>query len=526
VDVGGPVTSKSDPNAGILTLENGKSVAILPKDLNFTGHAAYRWPNGREQAGNWVGGKLSGMGTEKTANAEYTGQWKEGLRHGHGELATADGNRYLGSFKDGSRDGEGTETTTLGTYKGSWANDRRHGQGQFIGNDGGSYQGQWFAGTRSGLGRAITANGDRYEGDWRDDVPHGFGTRVFADGSVYTGEWSSGEREGYGKLTTVSTEIYEGTWVGDTRNGFGRQQRPDKSYYEGEWRNGKKHGDGSEVFADGRRHDGTWEDGYLLGLGTRTHGSGITISGPWIRNSISQGLLTLPSGLEFAGPLFAANGSAVSKDLVNWLTQKASLGDPHAQLYLASAYLDFDEPPPDPKTAEIWLEKSAEAGISEAEFRLAILLIDEDPDRHLSLLQSAANDGHPRAHELLGEFYHIGKYVEQSLEAAANHYEKAITKGSIAAANNLAWLLATTRDGEVADADRAIELIQPIVLYYGNWQHLDTLAAAHARVGNLDLATRMQRQALIQAKSFAADDLVAELEARLDLYVSGQAYIE
>ena len=84
----------------------------------------------------------------------------------------------------------------------------------------------------------------------------------------------------------------------------------------------------------------------------------------------------------------------------------------------------------------------------------------------------------------------------------------------------------TTADNSLADAERAIELIQPIVLFYGNWQHLDTLAAAHARAGNLELATRMQKQALLEAKNFASDDLVAELEARLDLYLAGQTYTE
>jgi TPR repeat protein len=90
------------------------------------------------------------------------------------------------------------------------------------------------------------------------------------------------------------------------------------------------------------------------------------------------------------------------------------------------------------------------------------------------LLRAAALTGHPRAHELLGELYHVGKYVDLDLKMAATHYAEAIERGSITATHNLAWLLATMQDDDFADPRRAIELILPMVLYYGDWQHLDT----------------------------------------------------
>jgi hypothetical protein len=372
----------------------------------------------------------------------------------------------------------------------------------------------------------VDATGSQYEGDWVTGAAHGFGTRSFADGSVYSGGWKSGYRHGYGKLTTVSSLVYEGIWANDLQNGHGREVRPDKSTYDGQWSNGNKHGTGSNVFADGRRHDGNWEAGRPMGPGTRTHRSGISITGAWTNDVLSHGLIAFPSGAEFAGNLFRNSGTEVSNALLAWLTDNAAAGDEYAQLYLASAYLDFQAPQPDPQTAKVWLQRSASAGVGEAQFRLALLLRESDVHTHLQLLRSAGDSGHPRALTILGEFYQIGLYVEQSLPAAVTHYERAIDLGSINAANNLAWLLATTNNPDMADAQRAIDLILPIVMYYGDWQYLDTLAAAHARAGNMDIAMQMQKQALLEVKNDAPDELVAELESRLELYQAGEAYTE
>jgi len=280
------------------------------------------------------------------------------------------------------------------------------------------------------------------------------------------------------------------------------------------------------VHPDGSEHRGVWQQDHILGEGTRANRTGIVIRGHWRGNSITHGVLELPDGALYRGALFSADGKQAAADLHTWLLQQAQHGNPHAQYFLASLYLDFTSPTPDPAAAMVWLKRAATAGVAEAQYRLGMALLEEDRLAALAWLQQAANASHPSANERLGEYYHTGTYLPRDLSRAVAHYEDALAVGSIAAANNLAWLLATARDTLVADPERAIELIEPFVLYLGDWQHLDTLAAAHARLGDTQRASRMQSQALIQARSLASEAVLDEMSARLALYNSNQAYLE
>ena len=239
-----------------------------------------------------------------------------------------------------------------------------------------------------------------------------------------------------------------------------------------------------------------------------------------------HGSLELPSGRSYEGALFKLEGRGIAVPLVTWLEAQAAQGDPHAQYFLGSALLDFEQPPADPNTAMIWLERAAEGNVAEAQYRLATLLLDDDISAAVRWLREAAAQAHPSANQVLGEYFHTGQYFPRDFSQAIRHYEIAADHGSVAASNNLAWLLATTQAPEFADPERAVKLMRPLVLYLGNWQHLDTLAAAHARLGDTELAERLQTQALIQARSVAPEHVVEEMSARLDLYASDRAYTE
>ena len=59
----------------------------------------------------------------------YTGDFNEGLFHGHGSLTHSDGSSYVGTWHEGKRI-EGTETLTNGdVFEGKFVNDVREGQG-------------------------------------------------------------------------------------------------------------------------------------------------------------------------------------------------------------------------------------------------------------------------------------------------------------------------------------------------------------------------------------------------------------
>ena len=348
----------------------------------------------------------------------------------------------------------------------------------------------------------------------------------YANSDTYEGSWIAGQRRGYGKYVSTSGVIYEGTWQADHRHGYGRELRPTGVEFSGQWRKDQRQGKGVETHADGTRHSGLWSANKIFGLGTRISRAGVKLHGHWLNNTLTQGSLNLPDGSTYTGMLFNDSGRKVTPQLVVWLKGQAADKNAYAQLFLGHAFLDFDAPKPDFTTARIWLKQAANTGIAEAQYRLATLEVIDNAADAITLLKQAAAQAHPIAHELLGSYYHAGQYVEQDIETAIEHYEVAIEHGSIRAINNLAWLLGTTQAKKYSNPTRAIELIQPLVLYRGHWQYLDTLAAAHARLGDMQRAVRLEHQAIIQAQSRASELEVDDMSQRLILYEADKPYVE
>ncbi len=467
---------------GLLILDN-ETLEVAPEDLDYTGRGTYVWPSGRRQTGDWLNGRLHGDGTDEHEGARYEGAWEQGQRHGQGRYTDERGNSYVGGWNEDARAG--------------------FGQGRF-------------------------SDGSVYDGEWLADRRHGFGTYTIPGGESYRGGWIDGKREGYGRADLPNGVIYEGMWQNGERHGYGEETRPDKSTFAGQWAGGMREGEGTERFGDGGEHAGSWQEGRILGPGTRRSRAGIEFSGAWIQNVITTGLVTFPDGLQYAGPIFEDRGRTLHERFERWLAAQTS---PHAHFFLGAAYIDYNAGAGDIATARVWLARAAAAGVAEAQYRLALLDRETDPIASLQLLEQAAAQGHGGAAAMLGEYYHIGHHVVQHLPTAVRFYQQAVQRGSLMAMNNLAWLLATTVS-ELADPRSAVDLIQPLVLYLGDWQHLDTLAAAHARLGNTDLAHDLQEQALQRARREAQEslsnlaDVVAEMEGRLATYASEQAYTE
>jgi len=151
--------------------------------------------------------------------------------------------------------------------------------------------------------------------------------------------------------------------------------------------------------------------------------------------------------------------------------------------------------------------------------RAAMLLQAERLEEALEDITSAAaarpqndRDIHNRAVVLT----HLGRSQE-----AIREYERALTLNphSGGTHNNLAWLLATSRDPTIRDGRRAVEhaLRATKLGKAGAW--MDTLAAAYAETGDFEAAVRNEEEAY----SLSGDSNEAFLK-RIELYRRGVSY--
>ena len=85
----------------------------------------YTFPNGRKYTGEWKDGERHGQGIFRWPDGpkivSYVGEYKDGKRHGQGTMTLSDGGKYVGEWKDGKGHGQGTMTQPDGkVVKGIW----------------------------------------------------------------------------------------------------------------------------------------------------------------------------------------------------------------------------------------------------------------------------------------------------------------------------------------------------------------------------------------------------------------------
>jgi tetratricopeptide (TPR) repeat protein len=90
--------------------------------------------------------------------------------------------------------------------------------------------------------------------------------------------------------------------------------------------------------------------------------------------------------------------------------------------------------------------------------------------------------------------------------------------------NNVAWYLATHPDDAKRDGNRALKLSQRSneLTNFSDPNALDTLAAAHAELGNFDEAIKFIERAKQAAAATGQQALIPSLDERLRLYQSRQ----
>lgn len=90
--------------------------------------------------------------------------------------------------------------------------------------------------------------------------------------------------------------------------------------------------------------------------------------------------------------------------------------------------------------------------------------------------------------------------------------------------NGMAWILATAGEASVRQPEKAIELARKAceMSEYQDWSHLDTLAAAHANLGQFEEAIKWAQKAL----ELVPDSNREEVTARIELYKAEQPFRE
>ena len=189
------------------------------KDNRFSGRGKFINANGRETFdGYWKSGKKHGLGTWFKDGITIEGTWENDKltsslsnSETNDEIKIVDGKVQRVENVDDlfecilSDDGlpDMCRYPNGDTYRGQWKDGKRHGQGQMIYNIGSVYVGQWKENMKHGKGKYISGGsfkGNIYEGQWLEDKSHGFGKAIYGNGNIYTGHFTSGRRNGKGSM--------------------------------------------------------------------------------------------------------------------------------------------------------------------------------------------------------------------------------------------------------------------------------------------------------------------------------------
>ena len=161
--------------------------------------------------------------------------------NGSGTMVSSTGHKYTGEFKDGVRHGKGIMLLPGGRkIVGVWVENEIR-EGTFTAPDGLIYEGHWEFRERNGQGTLTFPDGRKYVGDFKSDKRHGQGTMTWPDGRVYAGDFEHGARTGQGTMTY-----------------------PDGKKYSGEFKDGEKHGHGTLIEADGKTVEGQFKNGEFV----------------------------------------------------------------------------------------------------------------------------------------------------------------------------------------------------------------------------------------------------------------------
>lgn len=111
-------------------------------------------------------------------------------------------------------------------------------------------------------------------------------------------------------------------------------------------------------------------------------------------------------------------------------------------------------------------------------------------------MRKSAEQGLSAGQVGMGALYENGEGVPPDPVEAVKWYRMAVAQNDASAMNNLALLLATSKNTHVRDPQEAVSLASKAVAAANNPDYLDTLAAAYFAAGQTDKAIEAEQKAL------------------------------
>ena len=240
--------------------------------------------------GEWNNDKFTGSGKKRYSNGDiYEGEFKDDKRHGKGKCIQD----YTEVFKGGGvyiREGEWNEDKFTGygsifeenqsVYTGWFKDGKKHGKGEVVQDGDYKYEGEWNEDKFTGY-KKMEGYGYTYEGYLKNGLYHGEGKAVY-NNYIIKGIWENGDLKIKHNLTFPNGDEFYGKWEENkdknknvdyklVGKGTMTYKNPDdfdgvKAY--GYWRDGVKHGIIKAVMLDGTIHTQTWNEGYLMSYTT------------------------------------------------------------------------------------------------------------------------------------------------------------------------------------------------------------------------------------------------------------------
>lgn len=159
--------------------------------------------------------------TRTYAAGIYTGEFKDGLRHGKGRFEAFNGDRYSGIWED-DHIKKGTLEDSEGTFVGEFDSKGETSRGRFTYKDNSWFEGSWWGHKERWIGTfcdgVVKMEGTYNPVSGQKNSFHGNVTCSWVDesnGSVsYKGGWYFGKPDGQGAYTMICKNGISHTWRG------------------------------------------------------------------------------------------------------------------------------------------------------------------------------------------------------------------------------------------------------------------------------------------------------------------------